>query len=232
MILTAHQPVYFPWLGLFHKISLADKFCIFDIVKYQTKDFNNRNKIKTHAGPIWLSVPVESKNHLLKSIKDIKIINNGWNRKHFRSIYLAYSKAKYFEKYIGGVEEILCRRSFSYLVDLNFATLDYGAKSLGLNIEFTFASEHNFEGLKSDLVLDMCKKMKADDYIFGSQGRSYANIDSFLEHQITPHFQEYLHPVYTQLHGQFEPFMSYLDLLFNMGDSSLTILKSGNISAI
>ena len=66
MILTAHQPVYLPWLGLFHKIALADQFCIFDIAQYQRKDFNNRNKIKTHTGPIWLSVPVESKDHFSK----------------------------------------------------------------------------------------------------------------------------------------------------------------------
>ena len=44
IILSAHQPVYLPWLGLFHKIALADIFCVFDIVQYQRKDFNNRNK--------------------------------------------------------------------------------------------------------------------------------------------------------------------------------------------
>ena len=47
LILTAHQPVYFPWLGLFHKIALADSFVWFDDVQYQKKDWNNRNKIKT-----------------------------------------------------------------------------------------------------------------------------------------------------------------------------------------
>ena len=47
MILTAHQPVYLPWLGLFHKIALADKFIFFDQVQYLPKDWMNRNKIKT-----------------------------------------------------------------------------------------------------------------------------------------------------------------------------------------
>ena len=54
MILTAHQPVYLPWLGLFHKIALADLFISFDQVQYQPKDWNNRNKIKTPQGLIWL----------------------------------------------------------------------------------------------------------------------------------------------------------------------------------
>ena len=42
MILTAHQPVYLPWLGLFHKIALSDKFVYFDQVQYLPKDWMNR----------------------------------------------------------------------------------------------------------------------------------------------------------------------------------------------
>ena len=65
MILTAHQPTYLPWLGLFHKIALADKFCFFDDVQYQPKDWNNRNKIKFSNGKEnWLSVPVKRTNYL------------------------------------------------------------------------------------------------------------------------------------------------------------------------
>lgn len=45
MILTAYQPMYLPWLGLFHKMALADAFCYFDDVEYQEKDWNNRNRI-------------------------------------------------------------------------------------------------------------------------------------------------------------------------------------------
>ncbi len=72
VILSAHQPVYLPWLGLFHKIALTDIFCFFDIVQYQRKDFNNRNKIKTSAGPIWLSVPVKSSGRFDCLITDIE----------------------------------------------------------------------------------------------------------------------------------------------------------------
>ena len=33
-----------------------------------------------------------------------KIINNGWNKKHFKSIKLAYKKAKFFNDYIKDLE--------------------------------------------------------------------------------------------------------------------------------
>ena len=80
-ILSAHQPVYLPWLGLFHKIALSDIFCVFDIVQYQRKDFNNRNKINTPREPIWLTVPVKSSGRLDTVISNIEIINNGWQKK-------------------------------------------------------------------------------------------------------------------------------------------------------
>jgi hypothetical protein len=232
VILTAHQPVYLPWLGLFHKIALADRFCIFDVAQYQTKDFNNRNKIKTNTGPIWLSVPVESKYHLEKKLCDIKIINNGWNRKHFKSIDLAYRKAPFYSDYIGELEAILASSTYTYLADLNYATLDFGLKSLGINVPIDTASRHDFQGHKSDLVLDMCKKLGASSYIFGAQGRNYADVDSFSSCGIKVYFQDYNHPVYPQLHGDFEPYMSIIDLLFNVGPESFDVLMSGNISAL
>lgn len=231
MILTAHQPVYLPWLGLFHKIALADMFCIFDIAQYQTKDYNNRNKIKTNTGAIWLSVPVESKDHFQKKICDIRIINNGWNRKHLKSIQLAYQKAPFYKEHIGRLEAILAAR-YDFLTDLNTEILRYSLDALGIRIPIVKASDYDFEGYKSDLVLDMCVKLKADNYIFGAQGKNYADVASFTEKGIGVHFQSYIHPEYRQLHGEFEPYMSLIDLLFNEGPRSKEILMSGNAKDI
>ena len=37
---------------------------------------------------------------------------------------------------------------------------------LGINTPIVIASEYDFQGTKSDLVLDMCKKLKAKRYIY------------------------------------------------------------------
>jgi hypothetical protein len=232
MILTAHQPVYIPWLGLFHKIYLAEKFCIFDIAQYQTKDYNNRNLIKTHQDAIWLTVPVESKDHFQKKLCDIKIVNDGWNKKHIKSIQLAYQKTKYFKEYFDGLQEILIGRRYEFLTDLNSDVLKFMLKSFGINIPIVKASDYDFKGIKSDLVMDMCLKLKADKYIFGSQGKDYADVEKFKENNIKVYFQDYKHPEYNQLHGIFKPFMSALDLLFNEGPNSLEILMINNDKSI
>ena len=230
MILTAHQPVYLPWLGLFHKIALADTFISFNQVQYLLKDWNNRNKIKTSAGDIWLTVPVLTKGHRERTIKEIEINNSvNWRKKHWKSILLAYKKAPFFKKYSDFLEDVY-KREWELLTELNEYMLKWFLDVLGIKVKFLDASEFHFSGKKSDLVLDMCKCLEADVYIFGEQGKNYADIELFEKKDIKIVFQEYNHPVYPQLHGNFISHISILDLLFNCGEKSLEILMDSNLA--
>jgi len=230
MILTAHQPVYLPWLGLFHKIALSDTFCIFDDVQYLKKDWNNRNKIKTNSNAVMLTVPVLTQGYLEKSIWEIEINNSvNWKKKHWKTIYLTYKKAPYFSKYSDFFED-LYQREWNNLVELNDYILLYLLEELGIKVNIRRASDEKFKGAKSDLVLDMCQRLGADVYIFGALGKDYAELEKFNQAGVDVYFQEYLHPEYPQLYGEFNPYMSVIDLLFNCGDNSLDILMSGNMT--
>ena len=99
-----------------------------------------------------------------------------------------------------------------------------------ITTEIIRMKNYQFKGEKSDLVLDMCIKLKADIYIFGALGKGYAHEDSFLKNNITLFFQNYLHPSYNQLYGSFIKNLSILDLLFNCGPNSLSILMNQNIN--
>lgn len=228
-ILTAHQPVYLPWLGLFHKIALADEFCFFDDVQYLPKDWNNRNKIKTHQGPQWLTVPVLTKGHRQKPIRLIEINNHiDWRRKHLLTLYSAYHSAAYFKTYWNFFEDMYARE-WTHLSKLNEYQLKYFLKVLGIKVEYAKASAIKFEGCKSGLVFNMCQKLSANMYIFGALGKDYADVSSFQEAGIKVYFQDYHHPIYPQLFGQFVPYMSVVDLLFNCGSKSRDIIMSGNV---
>jgi hypothetical protein len=229
MILTAHQPVYLPWLGLFHKIASADLFCYFDIVQYQRKDYNNRNKIKTSNGELWLSVPVESKNHLNKNVSKILIVQDNWVKKHLKSIELNYKKAPFYKDYFPKLESILINNSKGSLGQLNLKLLEYFMECLKIDTPIVRASDYSFNGVGSDLVLDMCVELGADSYIFGKQGENYANVKAFKEVGIMINFQDYIHPVYKQIGRDFLPYMSIIDLLFNEGGKSYDILMSNNV---
>jgi hypothetical protein len=230
VILTAHQPSYLPWLGLFHKISLADEFCIFDMVQYVKKGFDNRNLVKTAQGPKWLTVPVESSGHFSKLCSEIKIINNGWARKHIKTIDLAYRRAPFYDLYMGQIEELLAGRKYDLLADLDRAILAFGLESFGLSPVVHRAQDYFFTGVKSELVLDMCMSLGATEYIFGGEGQNYADTNTFIGAGVRPHFLDYEHPIYSQLHGDFVPNMSFIDLLFNVGPESKYLVKSAGSS--
>lgn len=229
MILTAHQPVYLPWLGLLHKIAIADVFVSFNQVQYLLRDWNNRNKIKTISGPIWLTVPVLKSGYRDKTISDIEINNDlQWRRKHWKTIYLNYKKAPYFDKYASFFEDVY-NKEWKKLVDLNDYLLKNFLDFLNIKTRFLDASNFKFQGAKSDLVLDMCRQLRADCYIFGALGRDYADTEAFTKSGIKVLFQDYKHPVYEQLHGAFISHLSIIDLLFNCGENSLDILMKDNV---
>lgn len=227
MILTAHQPCYLPWIGLFNKIGLSDTFCLFDIVQYQKKDFNNRNKIILNNNAKWLTVPVYDSGRFDKKISDIRIYDNNWKKKHLKTIEQSYKKTKYFEDYFYPLSKIL-NSDFKFLVDLNFSILLYFLDVLGMKKRVIKASDFNFKGAKSDLVLDMCLKLKAKKYIFGSQGKNYCDQESFKKNSIEVYFQNYIHPQYDQKTDKFIKNMSIIDLLFNEGPNSYKILMQNN----
>lgn len=229
MILTAHQPVYLPWLGLFHKIWLANTFVSFDIAQYLTKDWMNRNKIKTHNGSEWLTVPVLKKGFLSKKTFEMRINNTlNWRRKHFKSLCVNYKNAKHYDYYINILEKIYLKK-WDFLSDLNEYILKTFLKELNINIKFLKASELNFNGKGSELVLNMCKKLDCKKYIFGSQGKNYAIEEDFKKNNIEIFFQNYNHPTYSQLHNNFISNLSVVDLFFNVGPKSLeNIVKNQN----
>ena len=66
-------------------------------------------------------------------------------------------------------------------------------------------------------MLDMAVKAGATEYLFGPQGKDYANVYAFRAAGVEPKFQEFTHPTYQQVGSGFVPNLSVLDLLFNVG---------------
>lgn len=231
MILSAHQTAYLPYCGLIAKIQLADIFCLFDDCQMSGDQWENRNRIKGANGEFWLTIPIKGREKRGQKLYEIEIDNSQrWRDKHRKSITNAYQKAKYFTEYMPFFNEFYSM-DFQYLTQLNEHFLKWILGLLQINVEYCRASDFRFEGQKSDLVLDMCKKLGADLYIFGSQGENYADKEAFGQAGIKLYFQKYRHPVYPQLWGTFQPNMSIIDLLFNVGEvQAREIIQSGNIT--
>lgn len=228
-IISAHQPAFFPWLGLFHKILLCDEFVVMDDVQFEKNSFINRNKIKQGNTDTWLTIPVITKDYKNKRIKDIEIANDIWKVKHLKTIEQLFSKSPYFNEIKPIIDEIYALQS-RYLVDYTNLMLVKIIEYLKINTKVTFASDLSIQSKKLDYVIELTKKTSGNVFVFGALGKDYADKEILLQNRITPYFQDYSHPQYKQLGAEFIPYMSILDLLFNHGTDSLEIIGKGNIT--
>ena len=215
MILSAHQPAYLPWLGYFDKIIKSNVFVFLDTVQFEKNSFINRNKIKTPQGSVWLTVPVKLKGHLDVPLLKIEIDHKiNWQKNHLKSIYLNYKKAPHYKEGYFKIEG-LYNTDYELISELCWDHLGFWLKELGIEKRIVRSSELPITSKKSDLILDLCRYFQADRYISGALGRNYLEEVRFKEAGISIEYQDYQHPVYPQLWGEFLPYMSIVDFWMN-----------------
>src|SRR3989344_4564628 len=88
----------------------------------------------------------------------------------------------------------------------------------------------NYQTKKLDIVLEILKDLNTEIYVSGALGRDYVDANRFKQQNIKLYFQDYQHPTHHQLWGEFAPYMSVIDLLFNEGPKSKEIIFRNNIS--
>jgi hypothetical protein len=221
------QPGYLPWLGYFDQELSVDRFVIYDDVQYDRRGWRNRNRLKTLTGPGWLTVPVEQKGKYDQLIRDVKIDNDlPWKRKHLGAIKTFYKKAPCFDRLFPELESILSK-DWEYLWELDLAVAGWLNGVIGVATPATLASELNATGHKSERLLDICVKLGATEYYSGAAARHYLDLGLFERAGIEVYFQEYEHPVYPQLHGDFVSHLSALDLVMIVGDEAQRVIRSG-----
>ena len=224
MIVSVHQPQYLPWLGYFDKIDRADVFVLLDNVQFKKNEWQNRNKIKTAQGWQWLTVPVMYKYPQL--ISEVTI-NNGvnWQHKQKQAILSNYKKAHCYE-FLEPFFEDLFSSTWEFISQLNIEMVKKLIAMLGIETPLYVASElGGFPQDPDERLIAITKYFNADTYLAGAGGREYMDIEKYDKIGLKVIFQDFTHPVYDQLFGEFEPFMSVIDLIFNHSDRSLMIIR-------
>ncbi len=219
------QPSYLPWLGFFEQLASVDTFVIYDDVQYTKNDWRNRNRIKTQHGVKWLTVPALTGGRFGELIKDVRIDDSkDWRKDHLATINFAYARAPFFGQYFPKLEKIILGSGDS-LRELNLALIRWLAGELGIKTKIVLSSELNIPNTgKTQRLIDICKQLGATYFYEGAAGRNYINESEFNSSGIMIAFQDYKHPVYHQLYGDFVPHLSVIDLLFNEGPRSLEII--------
>ena len=230
MIVAIHQPEYLPWLGFFKKMMNVELFVFLDDVQFRKKGWQNRNRIRINDGTTLLSIPVHT--HSYPKINEVTIDNEkNWSIRHKKSILYNYARAPYFDEIKDFIESIF-EKKFQYLVDLNTEIIKFIMNELEIKSKIVFSSELEISKKGSDRVIDICKAVGADHYITGTfWAESNLRVEEFKKSNIDVEFQKFQHPIYKQIHGEFIPEMSIIDLLFNEGRKEAKKILQNSISS-
>lgn len=214
------QPSYIPWRGYFDQIHRADVFVFYDDVQYDKHGWRNRNRIKTHQGGQWLTIPVHSQGVVVENtpINEVEIAwQQSWSERHLRALQQAYSKAPYYKTYAPWLEEVYARRPIR-LADFTIPLTIELAQKLGIrHTRFLRSSELKASGQKTDRLIQILTQLEVTHYISGPSARSYIEEEKFQAAGITLEYMEYNYPEYPQLYPPYDPFVTILDLLFMTG---------------
>lgn len=227
------QPTYLPWMGYFGMIDLADLFICYDDVQFVRRSWQQRNRIKIAEGKwIWLSVPViHESGQKINQVRVDKTRN--WRKKHWQSIFHAYSKAPFF-RHVGDEVEPLYQREWELISDLNLSAILKLCELLNIKIPRILRSS-NIEGLRgqrTERLLNLLEIVGANEYIANPGSSTYLEVDKFRERGIRVLWYEYQHPVYPQIRGSFMPYMSAIDVLFNTGMQAIRFVREGSQHAL
>ena len=172
---------------------------------YTKQTYRNRCRILGANGVLSLSIPVIRKKGEKTLYKDVSIdYCQPWAQIHWKSLVASYAVSPYFE-YVQDELEPFYQKRFNFLLDLNLQLLE---KTLYLlNMEIPIES--------SDFFAEISSEDDPRSFIHLKKGA----VEADPNFHIIPY-----HQVFMDRHG-FQPNLSILDLLFNMGPESSSILR-------
>jgi hypothetical protein len=218
------QPSYIPWRGYFHQIYKADIFVFYDDVQYDKHGWRNRNRIKTHQGTRWLTIPVHARSAPVQNTPINKVMIDSrqpWNHKHLTTLTQSYGKAPFFSQYVTWLETIY-QHPQTLLADFTIELTIAIARQIGIqHTQFLRSSALQATGTKTDRLINILTQLGADHYISGPSASSYIDANAFATAGITLEYMEYNYPEYEQLYPPYDPQVSILDLLFMTGSHAL-----------
>jgi WbqC-like protein family len=227
-VVTISQSNYIPWKGWFDLIAFSDEFILFDDVQYTRRDWRNRNQIKTPAGPIWLTIPVQVKGKYTQAIKDTLVVDGSWATDHFRTIRQNYARGAHFAAYEKELADIYeTAATLTHLSAINELFTRRICGWLGIETKITRSMDYDVMDGKTERLLHLCKQAGATEYISGPSAKDYLDESLFSREGMSVRWFD--NSGYAEYRQHFPPFVhavSVLDLILNEGPDARRFLKA------
>lgn len=222
------QSNYIPWKGNFDMIHMVDEFILYDDMQYTRRDWRNRNRIKTPAGPQWLTIPVDVKGKFTQKIKETQVADHSWCRSHLRALEINYAHAPFFHLYYDELARLYrdCETE-DFLSRINYRFLKAVCGFLSIDTKISWSWDYPQEEGKTERLASLVKAAGGDIYLSGPAAKDYIREEVFTRAGIGLTWMDYTgYPEYPQLYGNFVHEVSILDLLFHTGKEAPAFMKS------
>lgn len=217
MKLGIMQPYFLPYIGYWQLMNAVDTYVIYDDVNYINRGWVNRNRILIGGKPFYLNVPMRKASQN-KKINEIEVDHSGPNlKKNLKTVEMAYKKAPYFSEVFPlfaammNSEKIILSEFLEDSIRMICSYLEIETK---LMVSSSLEKNNVLKG--EDKVLDLCTRLRADQYYNAIGGQKLYSYDAFQERGIELKFLQTDPIEYKQFQNEFQPNLSILDvMMFN-----------------
>ncbi len=228
LTVVVSQSMYFPWYGLLEQVRMADVFIHYDDVQF-ARGFFNRVQIKTKDGIRWMTVPTRDRRRG-QNINEVLIDDRKpWREEHFKLLKQAYHSAPFVDDMLEVVDGVF-RKPARTLDDVSRSSIRALSNYFDLDQETTFMSSEqmNVPGTSSQRLRDLTLAGGGRVYLTGHGAKNYLDHAIFEDAGLEVRYISYECSPYPQLHGEFTPYVTALDLIANCGKAGEKVIRSGS----
>lgn len=221
MKIAIHQPNFFPWLGFFNKIYVADIFVYLNHVENnpRTAIYTKRVKLLVNKQEYWLTCPLKNEaGKVFIPINQMVIENpEKVKNKHLKTLELNYKRAPYFAETFPLVE-LFYNHPSNLISERNISIINSVCEALNISTKKIQSDALNINTSSNQLLIDIVKQLDGNCYIPGGGAQDYQDDDLFAKSGVKLHYQNFVHPSYKQFNSEdFVKGLSIIDCLMSVG---------------
>ena len=183
------QPYFFPYLGYFQLLGVADTFVFYDDVQFIQRGYIHRNR--TEQGAFTIPLAAAGQDTLIRDRLVARGQYAAFKRKWLRGLRHTYGKAPHYATIAGLLEEVLSSPTAS-VSDLACTSVRAVADLLELPVRFVTASTLDYDRTLTGQarMLNLLTTLGATDYLNPAGGRGLYDPTRFVAAGIGLHFLE------------------------------------------
>lgn len=173
VVVSIHQPNFMPWFPYFRKISDADIFVIMGHCQFEKNNFQNRFKINDK----WQTLRVKKGNDPIIE-KEYIDSEQDWET---------------IKRKLPEYREVLEKMDYcisNNLLETNTKIIKHICKELNINTKIK--EDFKTNSTKTERLVEICQRYKADKYLSGPSGKKYIDLDGFKKAKIEILYQDSL----------------------------------------